>query len=354
MVWVALHNLSIDLEGSCLVIRVTSLRHASLRIRLSTESKGNQRGQSSLVTRNSEERSSSCRLVFTMLPILLCMGCAQSQNFTNESMQGRAVELIYSDVGSVYMGGWTDDGRAITATSLRQSGPLPLLITVSSGIASELDIALPSAWAGEWKNDRMLLESDASGHPDIYVLDTDTNSISRVTTNPANEWHPSWDATGQSIIFDSDRIGQLDLFRVEMDSLTVTQLTADSSAEQVGRLSPDGEFLAFHRHQGQQDYDVIVMSMKTNAEYTLTDTSGDDSYPDWDPSGRFIAYSSNRSGTYGIYVMCATGKGTIQITGSGDKYPKWSPDGTSIAFQSNRDGALALYQIRSPKLPTCD
>ncbi len=231
--------------------------------------------------------------------------------------------------------------------------PLPLLITVSSGIASELDIALPSAWAGEWKKDRMLLESDASGHSDIYVLDTDTNSISRVTTNPANEWHPSWDATGQSIIFDSDRIGQLDLFRIEMDSLTVTQLTADSSAEQVGRLSPDGEFLAFHRHQGQQDYDVIVMSMKTNAEYTLTDTPGDDSYPDWDPSGRFIAYSSNRSGTYGIYLMCVTGKGTIQITGSGDKYPKWSPDGTSIAFQSNRDGALALYQIRNPKLPTC-
>jgi Tol biopolymer transport system component/DNA-binding winged helix-turn-helix (wHTH) protein len=62
--------------------------------------------------------------------------------------------------------------------------------------------------------------------------------------------------------------------------------------------------------------------------------------PTWSPDGRFVAYSSDRSGNFDIWVQ-PTGDGNpIQITfgTARDWQPSWSPDGRHIAFRSERDG----------------
>ena len=68
---------------------------------------------------------------------------------------------------------------------------------------------------------------------------------------------------------------------------------------------------------------------------------GFDTDPTWSPDGRFVAYASNRSGNYDIWVQALAGGDPVQLTRSpaADTKPTWSPDGSDlIVFRSERDG----------------
>jgi Tol biopolymer transport system component len=62
--------------------------------------------------------------------------------------------------------------------------------------------------------------------------------------------------------------------------------------------------------------------------------------PDWSPDGTRIAFASNGSGEFGIWLMNADGSAQTRLTGRkgfGDFYPSWSPDGRRIVFSHCAD-----------------
>jgi Tol biopolymer transport system component len=64
-------------------------------------------------------------------------------------------------------------------------------------------------------------------------------------------------------------------------------------------------------------------------------------YPTWSPDGRTLAYESNESGNWDIWLTQLGGGLPVNRTAGHpgeDRYPTWSPDGRQIAFWSDRDG----------------
>jgi serine/threonine protein kinase len=94
-----------------------------------------------------------------------------------------------------------------------------------------------------------------------------------------------------------------------------------------------------HRPQGQT-------SDAPRALTRLTFQGGLQSEPTWSPDGRLIAYSSDRSGNFDIWVQQVDGSNPVQVTTNGahDWQPAWSPDGNRIAFRSEREGG-GLYIV---------
>ena len=74
--------------------------------------------------------------------------------------------------------------------------------------------------------------------------------------------------------------------------------------------------------------------------WQLTFDAGLESEPSWSPDGHLIAYSSDRSGNFDIWVQPAGEGNAVRVTTSSahDWQPDWSPDGSRLVFRSERDG----------------
>jgi Tol biopolymer transport system component len=82
----------------------------------------------------------------------------------------------------------------------------------------------------------------------------------------------------------------------------------------------------------------------------LTHEPGLSEWPTWSPDGSLLAFASNRSGNFEIYVRRIEGGQEVNITNDPgqDIQPAFSPDGTSIAFVSTRSSRTGLIKIASP------
>jgi TolB protein len=97
---------------------------------------------------------------------------------------------------------------------------------------------------------------------------------------------------------------------------------------------------------------IYTIDLASGAISNLT-REGDwsDEQPRWSPDGRRIAFKSNRSGSYNLYLMDADGRNVTRITdhANNDFDPSWLPDGEGLVFASDRDrgvGRLDLYRLR--------
>ena len=96
---------------------------------------------------------------------------------------------------------------------------------------------------------------------------------------------------------------------------------------------------------------IYTIDLATGRVTALT-PAGDwnDEQPRWSPDGRRIAFKSDRSGSYNLYLMDADGTNVRRLTehGAADHDPTWLPDGESLVFTSDRDrgtGRWDLYRV---------
>jgi TolB protein len=97
---------------------------------------------------------------------------------------------------------------------------------------------------------------------------------------------------------------------------------------------------------GGANVDIYTVSTDGTGELQLTTAPGFDGCPAYSPSGKQIAFCSNRTGSYQIWTMNAGGKGQRQVTKARFPalFPGFSPDGRRIVFDST-DGSPAGEDI---------
>jgi tricorn protease len=84
--------------------------------------------------------------------------------------------------------------------------------------------------------------------------------------------------------------------------------------------------------------DIWTVNENGSGAERLTDHKARDIYPRFSPDGNWIAFSSNRTGNYDVYVMPAAGGKPRQLTfhSADDVVVGWSPDGREVLFYSAR------------------
>ena len=160
--------------------------------------------------------------------------------------------LLYKSGDEVFPAAWSRTGRLLV-TVVTSGTPRIWLITPAGQHVRELRGPTPNSWASDFDptGREVLMEAYDRGVSDLYRLVLETGTLTRVTTTPWNEWHPSWSPDGRSVVFDTDSGGRAPRVTVlDLASGATSPLTTGVKPEQGARWSPNGSRLAFHRHTG--------------------------------------------------------------------------------------------------------
>ncbi len=219
---------------------------------------------------------------------------------------------------------------------------------------------------------KILFESDrkVKKNKDIYIMNADGTDVERITDHAKADISPTWSPDGTRFAMAAVRDDSWEHIRVlsaldrEEDMITITAGTRDLTPA----WSPNGNWIACV-HANVQDgwnFDVWIVRLQDEKKkmdaykfselgngdeinsYRLTKHSAQDESPAWSADGLQIAWSSNRTGNYDIFVMDRTGGNKKNLTNhpKDDKGPDWQPPwGEKIVFASDRDGDSEIFTM---------
>ena len=239
---------------------------------------------------------------------------------------------------------------------------------------------------------------------DIWIFDLKSGALENITDNPAQDLFPMWASNGK-IYFVSERTPRANLFSYDLATKQTKQLTQFTDFdvkfpslggktivfEQAGQIwkfdlvtekssavpitiredfaatrpaltnvakslasvspSPDGQRVTVVARG-----DVFTVPAKDGPTRNLTQTQGvHERSARWSPDGKWIAYLSDATGEFELYVRPQDGKGAaIQLTSNNDTYPfalDWSPDSKKILW-ADRKQRLRFIDVATKAITT--
>lgn len=149
---------------------------------------------------------------------------------------------------------------------------------------------------------RIVFSALKEGQTDLYILELETEAISRLTIDPYNDTHPSWHPTENKIIYASERKSKNRLVLIDIDQQT-EQIITDNSANAISPVwMSDGESVIFCAdHQGVFDaYKLNITDMQMTR---LTNLITGCFNPTFSPDQKRLLFSAYDNGKYDICVM---------------------------------------------------
>lgn len=169
--------------------------------------------------------------------------------------------------------------------------------------------------------------SSYEGNSELYLLDTRTKAVQRLTVNPSGDLSPSWSPTGRELVFVSDRGGAPQVFLMGADGSNVRRLTFEGDYNAAPVWSPRGNWIAYVCRTPRKEYKLCLISPDGQKRVQVTTGPGVDDSPSWSPDGRHLVFSSTVDGKSHIYMINADGKDLERLTfeGTRNSAPSWSP-----------------------------
>ncbi len=299
--------------------------------------------------------------------------------------------------------GWTPDGKSVVfrANRVAQSDRLgrPYLVPFEGG--QEGPLAIPESGGLSYAPDgRRVAFTPISNEfrgwkryrggqsPDVWIYDLASNTAEQITDTRAQDMLPVW--LGDTVYFVSDRDSTMNVFAYDTRTRRTRKVTNHADYDVMWPSGSGGELVYeaggyLYRLDARTDReervpvkvygdfpdalpyfrnvranvetfsvspsgaralfgargDVFTAPAKEGEVRNLTDSQGvREMAPAWSPDGRWVAYLSDRSGEYEVYVRPSDGTGEERrLTTDGDIWrfpPVWSPDSTKLAYGDKR------------------
>ena len=174
---------------------------------------------------------------------------------------------------------------------------------------------------------------------DIWVHNIARGNKTRITFSPGVNIHPTWARSGRQIAYSLVREGHTDIFQTSADgSGEDTQLTDEPLEEFAPDWSDDGKYLIYHtRGNLKKQRDIRYREFQegggTSAPVEFVATPFNERTATFSPDGRLVAYLSDQSGQYEVYVRpFPEGDRVDKVSLNGGDQPRWSRDGRELFY----------------------
>jgi eukaryotic-like serine/threonine-protein kinase len=176
--------------------------------------------------------------------------------------------------------------------------------------------------------------SEADASEDIWKYDPERQTLTRLTFEGAN-LNPIWTPDGRWVTFASKRDRKYGIYRVPIDNSGPEELilSADSSIYPLS-WTPDGKMLLYSRYsRGASQMWISSVPANGSQGKPLLSATPFNQVGTLSPDGRWLAYESNESGKFEIYVVTfPEAGGKSQISPEGGRLPSWSRSGRELHY----------------------
>ena len=169
---------------------------------------------------------------------------------------------------------------------------------------------------------------------DLWVFDLKRGTASRFTSGPADELNPLWSRDGSRILFTSNQKGVRDIYQKPANGLGDSELVFESKdhGKSVNDWSPDGRYVLYDTAGAPSGIWVLPL-FGDHKPFPLVQGAYVARSAQFSPNGRYVAYASNESGDFEIYVQTFPDhSGKWQVSTAGGIDPEWRRDGKELFF----------------------
>jgi Tol biopolymer transport system component len=125
-----------------------------------------------------------------------------------------------------------------------------------------------------------------------------------------------------------------------------TKLISSTRVDEDGQFSPDGKRIAFSSNR-TGSFEIWICDSDGSHAQQLTSNSAFCGGPHWSPDGERIAFDSILEGQWDVLVTDASGGKPTRLTKhpATDFWSRWSQDGKWIYFASDRSGEYQIWKV---------
>jgi serine/threonine-protein kinase len=175
---------------------------------------------------------------------------------------------------------------------------------------------------------------------DAWIYELDHGPLVRVTWNPAQDGYPLWTPDGKRIVFWSSQSGGVRELHLRSADLTGNEerLTTGHNPQAPYSWADGGKLLVFQEYSPDTRMDIGVVPIEGPHTPTLIIRgTADEGHPAVSPDGHWIAYQSNLSGRFEVYVQPFPALGSRwQVSAQGGVSPLWDPTGRELFYRNGR------------------
>jgi serine/threonine protein kinase len=192
---------------------------------------------------------------------------------------------------------------------------------------------------------RVALAKRVGANADVWLLELARGVFTRLTFHGAADGSPNWSPDGKRIVFTSTRNRTADLYERSLsgpdsDSLV---LSTDQNKSPTD-WSSDGRFVLYRTSDPSTGYDIWAVNMVGERRTVpVVQTRFEERDAQFAPNGDWIAYQSNESGRFEVYVQPFPGPGTKErISTDGGAQVRWRADGQELFYLALDEQMMAV------------
>ena len=202
----------------------------------------------------------------------------------------------------------------------------------------------------------------ATQNQDLWLGDLSRKSFDRFTTNPAQEQLAFWTNDGKSLLATTWRNGRNGIFRLPLDGAPEALIVPGTVFPAA--LSPDGKTLYYLMRGAASRTDIwavpyvgadLAQGASPVGARAIVGSDADETQAVVSPDGRWLAYASDLSGTYEIYVRrididadgIRVGDAT-RVTAGGGVQPHWARNGRELFYVNASKGYREAQMMAVP------
>ncbi len=177
-----------------------------------------------------------------------------------------------------------------------------------------------------------------SQNSDIWTYDLQRDSAKRLTFGARFRFVPIWSPDAARLVFSSNRQFGIDLDIKNSDGAQEEKsILPDKFMKFPNDWSRDGKYILYTR--GEDLWSVTVPELKSSLFLKAVSALRNGQFS---PDGKWVAYASNESGKWEIYVTSfPESRGKWQVSTGGGEQPRWRGDGKELFYLSSDDKIMA-------------